>query len=129
MPMAGRSSGLALYKLATLRVALIALSAVLWLPACGVFASQALAASAPAWSWAQHARHHGSTVTESYCASVGTAAAAKQPSATERGALPVPAPLAPPYPVAAEFPARTATVSSPPPLQVSFYLRSARILR
>ena len=134
IPLTSRWSDFAPCKAAALRLALVALSVVLLLPACGVLASQARgapanAASGQLWSGAGHAQHHGGAVSESYCASVGTAAAAERPLAAERGALFAPAPAAPPYPVATAFLPRPAAASYPPPFKASFYLRSTRILR
>jgi len=133
VPVARKWPGLAPRKRAALRIALFALAAALLLPACGVYASQAHGAPALApaaqGSATQHAQHHGGAVTESYCASIGTVAAAEDPSTTTRGVLPAAAPLVPPYPPATAYPAPPVIAASPPLLQISFYLRSARILR
>jgi len=133
VPVASSWLGLAPFRRVVQRVALVALGAALLLPACSVFVSQAqdapaLAPAALATA-ALHAQHHGGAATENDCASSGTVAAAKQPSATERGALSVPGPLDPPYPAAIGLAARPAIASYPLPFRVSFYLRSARILR
>lgn len=135
--MASRWFEFAPRKAAALRAALIALSVLLLLPACGVFASQLRDAPASAESVQQghaaaHARHHGDALSGDYCASVGTSASAVtagRPLGAQPGALVAPAPLAPSYVVTAAIVPHPAVASYPPPVQASFYLRSARILR
>lgn len=116
---------------------LVALSVVLLLPACGVFASPARGAHASAASGhpnfaAGHAQHLGGAVPGDYCASVGkgaTATATERPLSAEGGALLALAPVAPPYPVAPTFLPQSAADSYPPLSKASFYIRSTRVLR
>ena len=112
---------------------LVALSAMLLIPAYGAFASQAHGGTASAvngkpWFAAGHAlQHHDGAALADRCASGGQDAAALPP-APERGAAPALAPVVPLYPVATSFLAQSAAVRPPPPT-AAFYLRSARILR
>jgi hypothetical protein len=116
---------------------LVALSVVLLVPACGVFASQtrgapATAVSGPLWSAAGHTQHHGDAASADRCASLGqgaTASAADGRLAPERGAEPALVPAVRWNSVAKLFLAQSAAAPYPPPPAAAFYLRSARILR
>jgi hypothetical protein len=123
--MTGRWPELAPRSLAALRAALVALGVLLLLPSCGALASQAL--NAPS-----HAQHHGDALAGDYCAGVATgvpASATERSLAPEPGALLAFAPSAPAQPFATIFARRPASAAHPPPVQPSFYVRSARILR
>lgn len=132
--MARKASDFAPRKAAALRAALIALSVLLLLPACGAFAAQLRGGPAGADSGhpAVHAQHHGDALSGDFCAGIGTSAGAVTiagPLGAQSGALVAPAPLAPSYVVTAAIVPHSAVVPYPPPVQASLYLRSARILR
>src|SRR3989304_7844761 len=119
--MASRGSEFMPHKAAALRAALIALSLLLLLPACGVFASQlrgepASSESVQPGHAAAHAQHHGDALSGGYCASVGTSATVVttgRPLGVQPGALVALAPLAPPYAIRATIVPHSAGASPP----------------
>ena len=121
-------------KLAAL---LVALSVALLLPACSAFASPVRGVTAGTAIEqhefaAGHAQHHGAALQGEICASVGTSALVAASVRLSAAQFEVEFPMAPfpaSYPVTASPPARSTIAASPPPVQASFHIRSARILR